>query len=130
MAFKGCNLGNWPFTVTAVVIVVSALATVISFSTITAITVTATAFAWLTLLFAALVCAWRGTLIGALGLGLLTGRIQGLRCIAHRCAHHVTTAAFGAVIAPLSTAAIAVTTTLTAAVLALATLAALTLWCV
>ena len=57
MAFKGCNVGNWPFPVTTVALVVSALATFIAFATSTAITVTTVAFAWLALLFAALVCA-------------------------------------------------------------------------
>jgi len=119
MAFKDCNVGNCSFPVTTDPLVVSALATFatfIAFATITAITVTTAAFAWLALLFAALVCAWPGTL----RLGLLSGWIQVLRRLVHRC---VVAAAFGAVITTLATAAIAVTTT----VIALATL---TLWSV
>lgn len=80
MAFKGCNTGNWHFTVaivatntTVAAAVVSALTTFIAFTTITAIAITTAAFAWRTLLFAALLCAWRGSLPGTLSRGLLTG---------------------------------------------------------
>ena len=117
MAFKGDSVGNWHFTIATVV---SALATFTAFATITPITVTTAAFAWLALLFVAWLRAWHETL--ALCRGLLSGWIQGLRRVVHRCAYHVITVAFGAVGAALATSAVAFTT--------LTSLAALTLWCV
>ena len=121
MAFKGDSVGNWHFTIATVV---SALAAFIAFATITPITVTTAAFAWLALLFVAWLCAGHKTL--ALCRGLLTGWIQGLRRVVHRCAYHVITVAFGAVIAALATTA----TTLAALTTTLTSLGALTVWCV
>ena len=121
MAFKGDSVGNWHFTIATVV---SALAAFIAFATITTIAVTTAAFARLALLFVAWLCAGHKTL--ALCRGLLAGWIQGLRRVVHRCAYHVITVAFRAVVTALATAAIALAT-LTATV---TSLAALTLWCV
>ena len=124
MAFKDGFASGWLFsTAMAVAGAFATFAAFIAFATITAITVTTVAFAWLALLFAA---PWCGTLPCSLRLGLLNGWIQGLRRVVHRCAYHVITVAFGAVIAALATTA----TTLAALTTTLTSLGALTVWCV